>query len=50
MNYIDPEDTLHQSFLDIEPVTGKVLRRALRLQVEQTPAAQHVETCPELLQ
>lgn len=33
MNYIEPDDTHHQSFVDVEPVTGKVLRRAIRLQV-----------------
>lgn len=33
MNYIGPDNTLHQSFVDIEPVTGKALRKAVRLQV-----------------
>ncbi|CAM9257644.1 unnamed protein product [Scytosiphon promiscuus] len=33
MNYIEPDDTHHQSFVDVEPVTGKVLRRATRLQL-----------------
>ncbi|CAM9656283.1 unnamed protein product [Ascophyllum nodosum] len=33
MNYIAPDETLHQSFVDVEPVSGKVLRRAIRLQL-----------------
>ncbi|CAM9155381.1 unnamed protein product [Ectocarpus sp. 13 AM-2016] len=33
MNYIEPDDTHHQSLVDVEPVTGKVLRRAMRLQL-----------------
>lgn len=36
MNYIEPDDTLHQSLVDIEPVTGKILRRAIRLQVPKS--------------
>lgn len=35
MNYISPDEKLHQSFVDVEPVTGKVLRRALRFQVDE---------------
>ncbi|CAM9090652.1 unnamed protein product, partial [Laminaria digitata] len=32
MNNIEPDETLHRSLVDIEPVTGKVLRKAVRLQ------------------
>eukprot|EP00903_Cladosiphon_okamuranus_P017641 g16248.t1 len=32
MNNIEPDSTKHQSLVDVEPVTGKVLRRAMRLQ------------------
>ncbi|CAM9202218.1 unnamed protein product [Choristocarpus tenellus] len=30
---IDPTSTSHQSHVDVDPVTGKVLRRAIRLQI-----------------
>lgn len=33
MNNIEPDSTNHQSLVDVEPVTGKVLRRAMRMQV-----------------
>lgn len=36
MNYIEPDNTHHQSLVDVEPVTGKMLRRAVRLQVQPT--------------
>lgn len=34
VSLIEPDSTRHQSHIDIEPVTGKVLRRAMRLQVQ----------------